>query len=195
MTVKDDEEDRKKEIPVDGYESESNTIFQYHGCKWHGCPCKRERNSLEEERSAEQRYAKTIELEKKMKEQGFKIVSVWECEKPELKKKRFCKKFRPYPYFIVYDFEAISKKINEKQTDELTITAKHIPVSVAINDNLTKKPSFIVEEDPKKLNKKFLGELLKRVSEIEEKVGSANPVLGVYKKLIKMIKGNNMGAI
>ena len=54
-----------------------------------------------------------------MKEQGFKIVSVWECEKPELKKKRFCKKFRPYPYFIVYDFEAICQKINEKQTDEL----------------------------------------------------------------------------
>ena len=160
VTVKDDEEDRKKEIPVDGYESESNTIFQYHGCKWHGCPCRKsgssersskERNSLEEERrplgrsqalSAEQRYAKTIELEKKMKKQGFKIVSVWECEKPELKKKRFCKKFRPYPYFIVYDFEAISKKINEKQTDELTITAKHIPVSVAINDNLTKKTFF-----------------------------------------------------
>ena len=204
VTVKDDEEDRKKEIPVDGYESESNTIFQYHGCKWHGCPCRKrkERNSLEEERrplgrskalSAEQRYAKTIELEKKMKKQGFKIVSVWECEKPELKKKRFCKKFRPYPYFIVYDFEAISKKINEKQTDELTITAKHIPVSVAINDNLTKKPSFIVEEDPKKLNKKFVGELLKRASEIEEKVGCSNYVLGVRRKMNEYDKGEQYG--
>ena len=150
VTVKDDEKDRKKEIPVDGYESESNTIFQYHGCKWHGCPCRKrkERNSLEEALIAEQRYAKTIELEKKMKKQGFKIVSVWECEKPELKKKRFCKKFRPYPYFIVYDFEAISKKINEKQTDELTITAKHIPVSVAINDNLTKKTFFYCGRRP-----------------------------------------------
>ena len=202
VTVKDDEEDRKKEIPVDGYESESNTIFQYHGCKWHGCPCRKsgssersskERNSLEEERSAEQRYAKTIELEKKMKKQGFKIVSVWECEKPELKKKRFCKKFRPYPYFIVYDFEAISKKINEKQTDELTITAKHIPVSVAINDNLTKKPSFIVEEDPKKLAERFVDELVKRASEIEEKVGSANSVLGVYKKFNQEDKGEQYG--
>ena len=188
VTVKDDEEDRKKEIPVDGYESESNTIFQYHGCKWHGCPCRKERNSLEEER-----YAKTIELEKKMKKQGFKIVSVWECEKPELKKKRFCKKFKPYPYFIVYDFEAICKKINEKQTDELTITAKHIPVSVAINDNLTKKPSFIVEEDPKKLAERFVDELLKRASEIEEKVGSANPVLGVYKKFNQDDKGEQYG--
>ena len=188
VTVKDDEEDGKKEIPVDGYESESNTIFQYHGCKWHGCPCRKERNSLEEER-----YAKTIELEKKMKKQGFEIVSVWECEKPELKKKRFCKKFKPYPYFIVYDFEAICKKINEKQTDELTITAKHIPVSVAINDNLTKKPSFIVEEDPKELNKKFVGELLKRASEIEEKVGTANPVLGVRRKMNEYDKGEACG--
>ena len=189
-----------REIPVDGYEPESNTIFQYHGCKWHGCPCqkRKERNSLEEEliaeeRSADQRYAKTIELEKKMKEQGFKIVFVWECEKPELKKKRFCKKFRPYPYFIVYDFEAICQKINEKQTDELEITAKHIPVSVAINDNLTKKPSFIVEEDPKELNKKFVVELLKRAREIEEKVGSANYVLGVRRKMNEDDKGDQYG--
>ena len=88
-----EKDSRAREIPVDGYEPKSNTIFQYHGCKWHGCPCqkRKERNSLEEERSADQRYAKTIELEKKMKEQGFKIVSVWECEKPELKKKRFVK--------------------------------------------------------------------------------------------------------
>ena len=126
-----------KDIPVDGYEPESKTIFQYYGCKWHRCPCQKERNSLEEER-----YAKTIELEKKMKEQFLKIVSVWECEKPELKKMRFKKKFRPYPYFIVYNFEALSKKMNESQTEELTITSKHIPVSVAINDNLAKKTFF-----------------------------------------------------
>ena len=188
-----EKDSRAREIPVDGYEPKSNTIFQYHGCKWHGCPCRKERNSLEEELIAEQRYAKTIELEKKMKEQGFKIVSVWECEKPELKKKRFCKKFRPYPYFIVYDFEAICQKINEKQTDELEITAKHIPVSVAINDNLTKKPSFIVEEDPKELNKKFVVELLKRASEIEEKVGSVNYVLGVRRKFNQDDKGDQYG--
>ena len=190
-----EKDSRAREIPVDGYEPESNTIFQYHGCKWHGCPCRKrkERNSLEEELIAEQRYAKTIELEKKMKEQGFKIVSVWEFEKPELKKKRFCKKFRPYPYFIVYDFEAICQKINEKQTDELTITAKHIPVSVAINDNLTKKPSFIVEEDPKELIKKFVVELLKRASEIEEKVGWANYVLGVRRKFNEDDKGEQYG--
>ena len=113
----------KKEIPVDGYEPESKTIFQYYGCKWHGCPCQKERNSLDEER-----YSKTIDLEKKMEEQLFNLVSVWECEKPELKKMRFKKEFRPYPYFIVYDFEALHKKMDESQTEELTITSKHVPV-------------------------------------------------------------------
>ena len=117
--VENVEGDCGKDIPVDGYEPESKTIFQYYGCKWHGCPCQKERNSLDEER-----YTKTIELEKKMKEQWFKLVSVWECEKPELKKMRFKKEFRPYPYFIVYDFEALHKKINESQTAELTITSK-----------------------------------------------------------------------
>ena len=157
----------KNKIPVDGYEEATKTIFQYYGCKWHGCPCQKERNSLEEER-----YIKTIELEKKMKEQCLKILSVWECEKPELKKMRFKKEFRPYPYFIVYDFEALCKKIHEPQTEELTITAKHIPVSVAVNDNFTKKPSFIVDEDPENLVKRFAEDLLKRQGKIVEEVKS-----------------------
>ena len=54
------EGDWGKEIPVDGYGVASKTIFQYYGCKWHGCPCQKERNSLDEER-----YSKTIELKKR----------------------------------------------------------------------------------------------------------------------------------
>ena len=193
--VGDKKDSRAFDIQVDGYDDRTKTIFKYYRYKWYGCPCqkRKERNSIEEDRSADRKYAKTIELEKKMKEQRLKIVSVWECEKPELKKKRFCKKFKPYPYFIVYDFEAICKKIHEPQTDELTITAKHIPVSVAINDNLTKKPSFIMDEDPNKLTERFVDELLKRASEIEETVWSSNPVLGVYKKFNEDDKGEQYG--
>ena len=160
----------KTEIPVDGYEPESKTIFQYYGCKWHGCPCQKERNSLEKER-----YSKTMNLEKKMKEQGFKLVSVWECEKPELKKMRFKKEFRPYPYFIVYDFEALHKKEDESQTEELTITSRHVPVSVAINDNLTNEPVFIVDQDPENLINSFMEDLMERQRKIAEEVGSLYP--------------------
>ena len=94
MKMLSTEEASGKEIPIDGYEPESRTIFQYYGCKWHGCPCQKERNSLDEER-----YSKTIDLQKRMMKENFsRFVSVWECEKPELKKMRFKKEFKPYPY-------------------------------------------------------------------------------------------------
>ena len=160
----------KKIFFVDGYDPKTRTIFQYHGCKWHGCPCRKERNSLDKER-----YSKTIDLEKKMKEQGFKLISVWECEKPELKKMRFKKEFRPYPYFIVYDFEALHKKMNDPQTEELTITSKHVPVSVAINDNLTNEPVFIVDQDPENLIKSFVEDLHARQRKIAQVVESLYP--------------------
>ena len=165
------EGDWGKEIPVDGYGVASKTIFQYYGCEWHGCPCQKKRNSLDEER-----YSKTIELEKKVKEQGFKIFLVWECKKPELKKMRFKKEFRPYPYFIVYDFEALHKKMDEPQTEELTITSRHVPVSVAINDNLTNEPVFIVDQDPENLIKSFMRDLKERQRKISEEVDSLYPL-------------------
>ena len=110
-----------------------------------------------------------------MKEQGFKLISVWESEKPELKKMRFKKEFRPYPYFIVYDFEALHKKMNEPQTEELTITSKHVPVSVAINDNLTNEPVFIVDQDPENLIKSFVEDLEERQRKIAQVVESLYP--------------------
>ena len=171
VEVEDEERDWVEEIPVDGYEPESKTIFQYYGCKWHGHPCQKERNSLDEER-----YSNTIDLEKRMKEQDFNLVSVWECEKPELKKMRFKKEFRPYPYFIVYDFEALHKKMNEPQTEELTITSRHVPVSVAINDNLTNEPVFIVDQDPENLIKSFVEDLMERQRKIAEEVNSLYPL-------------------
>ena len=159
-----------KKIFVDGYEPKTRTIFQYHGCKWHGCPCQKERNSLDEKK-----YSKTIELQEKMKEQGFKLFSVWECEKPELKKMELEKEFRPYPYFIVYDFEALHKKMDEIQTEELVITSRHVPVSVAINDNLTNEPVFIVDQDPGNLINSFMEELKKRQIKIAQMVECLYP--------------------
>ena len=168
-----------KKIFVDGYEPKTRTIFQYHGCKWHGCPCQKsgssEQSSKERNSLDEKKYSKTIELQEKMKEQGFKLFSVWECEKPELKKMELEKEFRPYPYFIVYDFEALHKKMDESQTEELVITSRHVPVSVAINDNLTNEPVFIVDQDPGNLINSFMEELKKRQIKIAQMVECLYP--------------------
>ena len=168
-----------KKIFVDGCESKTRIIFQYHGCKWHGCPCQKsgssEQSSKERNSLDEKRYSKTIYLEEKMKEQGFKLISVWECERPELKKMILEKEFRPYPYFIVCDFEALHKKMDESQTEELTITSRHVPVSVAINDNLTNEPVFIVDQDPGNLNNSFMKVLRAKQRIIAEATESLYP--------------------
>ena len=53
----------------------------------------------------------------------------------------------------MFDFEAKFKILNQHRTNDLTYVAEHIPVSVAICDNLTNNPIFIVHEDPKELIK------------------------------------------
>ena len=160
----------KKKILLMDMCRKQELFFNITGVKWHGCPCRKERNSLDEES-----YSKTIDLEKKMKEQGFKLISVWECEKPELENMILEKEFRPYTYFIVYDFEALHKKMDEPQTEELTITSRHVPVSVAINDNLTNEPVFIVDQDPENLINSFMEDLQERQIKIAQVVESLYP--------------------
>ena len=65
--------------------------------------------------------------------------------------------------------------MNETQTEELTITSRHVPVSVAINDNLTNEPSFYADEDPAYLINDFLADLVERQEKIADEVRSLYP--------------------
>ena len=67
-------------------------------------------------------------------------------------------------------------------TEDLFIKSKHVPVSVAINDNLTFEPVFIAERHPEILIMKFVEELEKRQKVIAEVVRSE------YTKRIGMSK-------
>ena len=62
------------EDPVDGYEPISQTVFQYHGCWWHGCP------SHCNHKDQAKRYKLTIDREAQIKAEGYKLVVMWECE-------------------------------------------------------------------------------------------------------------------
>ena len=66
--------------------------------------------------------------------------------------------------------------MNEPQTEELNITSRHVPVSVAINDNLTNEPVFIVDQDPENLIKSFVEDLKERQKKIAEEVNSLYPL-------------------
>ena len=66
-------------------------------------------------------------------------MSTLECEEPILKKMRFEKEFTTYPHFIVYDFEVRLVPLNEHPTDDLTYLSRHIEISVALHDTLSKE--------------------------------------------------------
>ena len=159
---------KEKEIMVDGYDPESLTVYQFHGCKWHGCPCQGVPN--------DPRYESTLRRDAFIRSLGYNVISVWECQNSELSQRLLKKEFISYPYFIVFDFEAILTKLDSQQTSDLTIDSQHTPISVAINDNLTNQPIFLEDSDPKALIQEFMEELLRRQKLISEKVSHIYPM-------------------
>jgi hypothetical protein len=68
---------------VDGFYETDNEILQFHGCFYHGCPaCFLDRNKLnkKKDKTMEKLYNDTIALEKKMKDMGYTVTVMWECE-------------------------------------------------------------------------------------------------------------------
>ena len=66
-------------LPVDGFCADSSTVFQFHGCYWHGHPCpKNPQGSVEEEQKC--RYKDTLEKEDYIRSLGYKLVVMWECD-------------------------------------------------------------------------------------------------------------------
>ena len=64
-----------------------------------------------------------------IKELGYNLVSAWECEKAPKARRYFEKEFRPYPHYIVFDFEALLQALNQQPTKDLLYVSRHVPVS------------------------------------------------------------------
>ncbi len=66
---------------ADGYSPSTNTIYEFHGCYWHGCACKDcyAKSDTEKELHLERRR-KTQEREDFIKSKGYGLIVVWEHE-------------------------------------------------------------------------------------------------------------------
>jgi hypothetical protein len=157
---------------VDGYDPMQKTVFQFHGCYFHGCPshCKRDNQS--------ELYENTMKRDKKIKDAGYELVVMWECnfsdwglppipEPPQV----------IYPHFIVYDFEAYHDKSKAFQpTNDLLFDDAHVPISVSISDTYNKVTTHLCERDPSVLVKAFVDELTERAEAIGEEMWAATNV-------------------
>ena len=77
---------------VDGYDAQTNTVYEFQGCFWHGCPecypnCSENHRRLED-RSMEEVYCYTQKKLQFLQDKGYNVVTIWECEWAKLKKER-----------------------------------------------------------------------------------------------------------
>ena len=171
---RDPEGGKMKASPVDGYHHETKTVFQYHGCSYHGCrKCfpDREQDPEGGEKTVEQRYKETANRTAFLRNRGYKVIEAWKCEVGTLKGELPRKQTRTYPHAIFYDFEAYGDGNQRKEpTGALTIERAHVPISVSIGDTLEKEPTHICERNPAELITKFMKELERRERKIGERV-------------------------
>ncbi|CAG2220677.1 unnamed protein product [Mytilus edulis] len=67
--------------PVDGYDANTNTVYQFHGCYWHGHDCWMTKNVKDQKwrETRQAKYDKTIKTTTFIQAQGYNIVEKWEC--------------------------------------------------------------------------------------------------------------------
>ena len=87
--------DKSKKTPVpflvDGYERETKTVYQFHGCHWHGHTCLKNHTKRQQKK-----YKDMCQIDRLIKNNGwdtkYNLVSTWRCEEPIFKKVWFEKK-------------------------------------------------------------------------------------------------------
>ena len=169
---------------VDGYHPESKTVFQFHGCLWHGCEkCyPEERQKPVQQKTRQGKVISRLDTEKQpmsrktayehtllrtqfLRKEGYMVVEKWEHEKPTPWANTHCPKVETetYPHAIVYDFESYqdtSKAV--RPTSDLFYESEHVPISVSLADTLNPEPEYIVSRDPAKLIRLFHQSLERR---------------------------------
>ena len=185
--------------PVDGYEPKSRTVFEFHGCFYHGCPrcVKTKRNvptkigktANQPGKTPNQLYYTTLAKTAALRRAGYTVVEKWGCEYRYEGTPLPAKKNEQYPHFIFYDFEALHDKSQAGQpTPRLEYESVHVPISVSIGDTKERAPTFIADGEPKRLVARFMEEIARRAQAIRD------AVLAVYMPPREIVLSNKAHA-
>lgn len=85
---------------VDGFDEDSNTIYEFHGCYWHGCEECYEPNTMNTTINQTMRTlkAKTLEKTNELKNQGYEVVEMWGCHWDKAKPKSVFEQLDTFSY-------------------------------------------------------------------------------------------------
>lgn len=78
---------------VDGYHAPTRTVYEFHGCFWHGCPSCYQHNRTEPRLRLDHRcfadvYESTQDKMRFLKKHNYTVVTMWECTWNQLKQDR-----------------------------------------------------------------------------------------------------------
>ena len=69
---------------VDGYDATTRTVYEFHGCYWHGCPrCHPQRQETHArllDPTMEDAYRTTQAKVQSLRDHGYTVVEMWECD-------------------------------------------------------------------------------------------------------------------
>ena len=70
---------------VDGYEPQSNTVYEFYGCFWHGCPrChpgnRHAKHATNPDQTMEELWRATLAKEAALRWAGYTLEIMWECD-------------------------------------------------------------------------------------------------------------------
>ena len=126
---------------MDGLCWETNAVFQFHGCHWHGCPeCfpgrRKEVVAFEKTNQGrrgltrEMQFARTLDRRRAIFDESFELIKCWEHdfkERPLYPKK----KKETFPHAIAFDIEASLDTNKRKQAmNDLLFESEPVPMSV-----------------------------------------------------------------
>ncbi|XP_020618400.1 uncharacterized protein LOC110056284, partial [Orbicella faveolata] len=84
-TVRNGGEVRLANHLVDGYDPTTRTVYEFHGCLWHGCPrcfpINRERYPIyHTDRTLQEVYESTLKKHALLRQCGYQLHVKWECK-------------------------------------------------------------------------------------------------------------------
>ncbi|XP_066278985.1 uncharacterized protein [Branchiostoma lanceolatum] len=72
-----------RQLPVDGFCSDTGEIFQFHGCYFHGHECSlttKHRSDVLTAKSMSEKFEKTIQTTEYLRGLGYTVTEMWECQ-------------------------------------------------------------------------------------------------------------------
>jgi G:T-mismatch repair DNA endonuclease (very short patch repair protein) len=131
----------RRRLPVDGFCKDTNTVYEFKGCYWHGhdCHLNQDKPATDEEgQTMEQRYQRTQEKMQYIQDNGYAVKQMWECDWELLKKEdpavKACVKDMQRPCDGLSSGQELPGLLPRHQTsDRSSVTARKMVFSVILN--------------------------------------------------------------